>query len=173
MHPTKPITQSLHIGRVQNRQTLLKFPESSSCLSLTTTTDDDLMLSSVPFIAGFALLLGIAAQGWINTMIGGDRGLGAYLSDGRGFAGSRFSPEGGSGDAISGNDPLPWLTLPNLDFVDVAGQVDPVEVQLELLRRSMNQALQEGDLQQATELRRELEGIMAENGFDYTADEWE
>ena len=106
-------------------------------------------------------------------MISGDRGLGAYLSDGKGFAGSRFSPAGGSGDAISGNDPLPWLKLPTFEFVEVAGQGDPVEEQLESLRRSMNRALQEGKVQQAIELRQELEAIMAENGFDYTAEEWQ
>lgn len=171
--PMIPIKQSFNTGSRQCRRIPCMIPESSSCLSVTTTMDDDVMLSSAPFIVGFALVIGIAAQGWINNMIGGDRGLGAYLSDGRGFAGSRFSPEGGSGDAVSGNDPLPWLTLPTLEFVEVAGQSDPVEVRLETLRLKMNRALQEGKVQQAVELRQELEEIMSANGFDYTAEEWQ
>ena len=173
MQPTIPITQSFNIGRNIHRRTHSMIPESSSCISVTTIMDDDAVLSSAPLIVGFAIVIGIAAQGWINNMIGGDRGLGAYLSDGRGFAGSRFSPKGGSGDAVSGNDPLPWLTLPTLDFVEVAGQSDPVEMQLESLRLKMNRALQEGKVQQAIELRQQLEEIMSANGFDFTAEEWQ
>ena len=173
MQPTIPMTQSFNIGRKRYRRTPCLMPETPSCISVTMAMDDDVMLYSAPFIVGFALVIGIAAQGWINNMIGGDRGLGAYLSDGRGFAGSRFSPEVGSGDAVSGNDPLPWLRLPTLEFVEVAGQSDPLEVQLESLRLKMNRALQEGKVQQAVELRQELEEIMSANGFDYTAEEWQ
>jgi hypothetical protein len=131
------------------------------------------MLSSAPFIVGFALAFGIAAQGWINNMTQGERGLGAYLSDGKGFGGSRFSPAGGSGDAVSGEDPLPWLKLPKLDFVEVAGQADSAEMQLEGLRQKMIRALQEGNVEEATDLRQQLEDIMTANGFDYTPNEWQ
>lgn len=141
--------------------------------SLSATVDDEFMLSSAPFIVGFALVCGIAAQGWINSMAQGERGLGAYLSDGKGFGGSRFSPSSGSGDAVSGEDPLPWLKLPKLDFVDVAGQTDGAEIQLEALRLKMNSALQDGNLERATEIRQELEDIMTANGFDYTPNEWQ
>ena len=140
-----------------------------SCLCA--TVDDDFMLSSAPFIVGFALAFGIAAQGFINSMTWGERGLGAYLSDGKGFGRSRFSPASGSGDAVSGEDPLPWLKLPKLDFVEVAGQTGDAEIQLEALRLKMDCALRDGNLEKATELRQELEDIMTATGFDYTPNE--
>jgi D-alanyl-D-alanine dipeptidase len=37
----------------------------------------------------------------------------------------------------------------------------------------MNRALQEGKVQQAIELRQQLEEIMSANGFDFTAEEWQ
>ena len=52
-------------------------------------------------------------------MLKGERGLGAFLSDGSGFKKSGFRPLDG---ADMKTDPLPWLKLPELDFVDVAGQ---------------------------------------------------
>ena len=111
-------------------------------------------------------------------MIRGERGLGAFLSDGTGFGKSGFAPTGSGkeGDnAISGEDPLPWLSLPALEFVEVAGQPQqlPVKDQLELLRRQMNLALQEGRLELATELRTQLEQTMLENGFEYISDDWQ
>lgn len=130
-----------------------------------------MMSSSGPLIVGAALVLGIAAQGWINDLAKGDRGLGAYLSDGGGFSGSGFSSKATKeSDALSGDDPLPWLKLPSLDFVDVAGQEEPVEMQLEQIRQKMNQALDEGRIEQATEIRKELEEIMTANGFDFTSE---
>ena len=145
--------------------------KSSSSLSAN-MDNADMLLDSGPFIVGFALVIGIAAQGWINNMTQGDRGLGAFLRDGGGFAGSGFSKIGSSdGDAVSGADPLPWLKLPDLDFVEVAGKEQSAEMQLEGLRLKMNKALQEGKLEQATELRQELEAIMKANGFDFTPEE--
>lgn len=142
----------------------------SSPTQLDAGVDDEIvMMSSGPFIVGAALILGIAAQGWINNLAKGERGLGAYLSDGGGFSGSGFSDKANrDNDAVSGDDPLPWLKLPKLDFVDVAGQEDSVEVQLESIRRKMNAALEEGQFEQATEIRKELEEIMTANGFDFT-----
>ena len=77
-----------------------------------------------PFaIAGLALLLGIAAQSFINQMLEGDQGLGSYLKDGSGYNKSGFRRvDKASMKNDEMNDPLPWLKLPKLDFVDVAGQ---------------------------------------------------
>ena len=74
----------------------------------------------VPFIA-FVLL--VASQTFINQMLSGDQGLGAFLRDGRGVGRSSFRPltlEDKSRAVAS--DPLPWLKLPKLDYVQVAGQ---------------------------------------------------
>ena len=67
----------------------------------------------------FSILLFALAQSFINSMLEGERGLGAFLSDGRGFKKSGFRTMDDAGEK---NDPLPWLKLPELDFVDVAGQ---------------------------------------------------
>ena len=80
-----------------------------------------------------AVILAFSAQTWINSLVGGDQGLGAFLSDGSGFNKSGFKPrrrpitdereiEGDPTKPLGGSDPLPWLKLPELDFVDVAGQ---------------------------------------------------
>eukprot|EP00814_Leptocylindrus_danicus_P017952 CAMPEP_0116007508 /NCGR_PEP_ID=MMETSP0321-20121206/2337_1 /TAXON_ID=163516 /ORGANISM="Leptocylindrus danicus var. danicus, Strain B650" /LENGTH=155 /DNA_ID=CAMNT_0003476209 /DNA_START=72 /DNA_END=539 /DNA_ORIENTATION=+ len=83
---------------------------------------------AVPIVLVAALGIGVAAQSWINFQLDGDRGLGKFLSDGRGYNRSAFTPRRGTDDfndgtaPLSKSDPLPWLKLPKLDFVEVAGQ---------------------------------------------------
>mmetsp|Transcript_25244 Transcript_25244/g.39083 ORF Transcript_25244/g.39083 Transcript_25244/m.39083 type:complete len:180 (-) Transcript_25244:562-1101(-) len=83
---------------------------------------------AVPIVLVAAFGIGVAAQSWINFQLDGDRGLGKFLSDGRGFNRSAFTPRRGRDDyndgtaPLSKSDPLPWLKLPQLDFVEVAGQ---------------------------------------------------
>jgi hypothetical protein len=113
----------------------------------------------LPLLA--ALLVGVAAQTWINQMIKGDQGLGAFLKDGQGFNKSGFRQVvTDESSNRTDDDPLPWLSLPKLDFVDVAGQEDPqqvlVEDELERLRSAMTRELQAGNLERATELKNEL-----------------
>ena len=88
-------------------------------------------ISSPLFIAIIAILLLIAAQSFINQMLEGDQGLGAFLKDGKGYNKSGYRPATSTrsnGDSNNNsnnddnNDPLPWLKLPRFDFVDVAGQ---------------------------------------------------
>jgi hypothetical protein len=86
-------------------------------------------------------------------------------------------------DRAVSSDPLPWLRLPKLDYVEVAGQKDqaredfelgrsmvssdPSLVQLEDLRVRMNQKLAQGDVDAAESLRQQLEAKMKEGGFEY------
>ena len=91
----------------------------------------------VPIIVFVALIIGILANGWISRLLSGEQGLGSYLSDGSGYNKSKFKPlqpriNGDKGTtknnndrAVQGDDPLPWLRLPDLDFVEVAGQNNP------------------------------------------------
>ena len=89
-------------------------------------------ISSPLFIAIIAILLLIAAQSFINQMLEGDQGLGAFLKDGKGYNKSGYRPatntrnNGDNNNNINNNDgnndPLPWLKLPRFDFVEVAGQ---------------------------------------------------
>jgi hypothetical protein len=88
----------------------------------------------VPLVVFVAVLLAFSAQSWINSLLGGDQGLGAYLSDGYGFNRSGFKQRrrssndyggvipGDTSKPLGGPDPFPWLKLPELDFVDVSGQ---------------------------------------------------
>ena len=91
----------------------------------------DLMPSiATPFtITIVALTIGVAAQTFINKMLEGDQGLGAFLSDGTGFNKSGYRPssssKGNNSRSTVDKDPLPWLKLPQLDFVEVAGQPPP------------------------------------------------
>jgi hypothetical protein len=89
-------------------------------------------ISSPLFIAIIAIILLIAAQSFINQMLEGDQGLGAFLKDGSGYNRSGYRPaantrsnnrdNNNNDNDNDNNDPLPWLKLPRLDFVEVAGQ---------------------------------------------------
>mmetsp|Transcript_11235 Transcript_11235/g.12869 ORF Transcript_11235/g.12869 Transcript_11235/m.12869 type:complete len:193 (-) Transcript_11235:381-959(-) len=156
------------------RATSRKKSERASPLSVSLGGggDEELMFSTGPIVTIAALVIGISAQTWINSLLKGERGLSAYLRDGGGFAGSGFSKEASEQDALSGEDPLPWLKLPKLDFVEVSGQEERrVELKMEQVRIKMNKALEQGEIEQAKELRSELEIFMKENGFKYNPDE--
>lgn len=126
----------------------------------------------VPLLVIVALGLGFAAQGWINQQLEGDQGLGAYLSDGPGYNKSGFRPLI-DGDRAASSDPLPWLSLPKLDFVEVAGQdsdENKLEAELESLRLEMNGQLQRGNVAEANAIRTKLETLMNENGIEFQSD---
>jgi len=127
-------------------------------------------LSSPLLIAILALVLLVSAQSFINQMLKGDRGLGAFLKDGSGYNRSGFSANSKSGGDDDGDsDPLPWLKLPRLDFVEVAGQKEILQAsaeqeeqeeqqkvyeELERLRLRLNR-----ELENASKRRREANGI--------------
>ena len=102
--------------------------ELASSVLVSSAEDYDIELPSGPSIAIIALVLFVAAQTFINQMLSGDQGLGAYLSDGKGFQRSGFRPVSSgqttTNERAVANDPLPWLKLPKLDFVEVAGQTN-------------------------------------------------
>jgi len=137
-----------------------------------------------------ALTLVTAAQTLINSMLDGDRGLRAFLSDGSGYNNSAFKGGGRRGRTTDGNtssnssasDPLSWLTLPKLDFVDVVGQeketvavvVVPnkeeealVVQKLEKLAERLRFELQDGEKGKAEKTALELESLMQKYGFNY------
>ena len=142
----------------------------SSRLSL--ALDDSTMDASPFVIAAVAIVLGVSAQSFINQMLKGDQGLGAFLSDGSGFQKSGFKSVR---NVEERNDPLPWLRLPELDFVDVAGQESSssseaqVYERLEILRDKMNSELRAGRIEEATRIKADLERIMDANGIEFKA----
>ena len=120
-------------------------------------------------------------------MLKGKRGLGAFLSDGSGYSGSAFRPrrsdDRSDTDApLSGPDPLPWLKLPKLDFVEVAGQESrlsnglslekeaEIAAQLEELQSALQSEINAGNIEEANRLRQRLEALMNDYGFQYEAD---
>ncbi|CAJ1959288.1 unnamed protein product [Cylindrotheca closterium] len=104
-------------------------------------------------------------------MLEGDQGLGAFLKDGAGYnkSGFRQPPKQGGDEK---RDPLPWLQLPKLDFVEVAGQQDDslAFAKLEELRVQMNEQLDLGNMEQASRLKEQLEEVMDAAGIEYTAE---
>ena len=158
-----------------------------------------------PVIVIGALILAISAQSFINSMLEGDQGLGNYLSDGTGYNKSKFKARkkpntiDDSYDPtkpLGAGDPLPWLKLPELDFVDVAGQekkrqkkVQPnkksvpqrikdmdkamerdekILARLESLKDRMKAEVAMGDLEAAKKIEDELESIMKKEGYDFS-----
>jgi hypothetical protein len=147
------------------------------------------VLTSPGFIAAIAVMLLVAAQSFINQMLAGDQGLAAFLKDGSGYKKSGFKVKKKNNNNNSQNierssDPIPWLKLPRLDFVEVAGQQtvpipdSPEDAnaaaalyqQLEQLRLRMNRELQEENFVEATRIRNELEQLMKDRGIEFTTD---
>jgi hypothetical protein len=96
-----------------------------NALRLNAIFDDSFSNSPIPLgiVVAIALSLGVGANIWIQQLLSGDRGLGNFLSDGPGFGQSKFQPlTTKDQDRAVSYDPLPWLKLPKLDFVEVAGQ---------------------------------------------------
>ncbi|KAL7543806.1 hypothetical protein ACHAXR_013148 [Thalassiosira sp. AJA248-18] len=152
-----------------------------------------------PLVVLIAAILAFSAQSWINSLLGGDQGLGAFLSDGGGFNRSGFKPRrrpisderavpGDTTKPLGGADPLPWLKLPEFDYVDVAGQPkkpkrmqqplkppsmtrDESEVMAKLLslREQMKMEIERCNFEDAKRIESELEKIMKEEGYDYSA----
>eukprot|EP00559_Dactyliosolen_fragilissimus_P007790 CAMPEP_0184861918 /NCGR_PEP_ID=MMETSP0580-20130426/6504_1 /TAXON_ID=1118495 /ORGANISM="Dactyliosolen fragilissimus" /LENGTH=168 /DNA_ID=CAMNT_0027359599 /DNA_START=119 /DNA_END=623 /DNA_ORIENTATION=- len=124
-----------------------------------------------------AVLLGLAGQKLLNSMMEGDQGLGAFLSDGSGYNKSGFRDLKGNVEYDTSKDPLPWLRLPKFDYVDVAGQevYDQINEDIELgmleklegLQERLKSELSVGDYEKATVTKQELETYMKENGFQF------
>ncbi|KAL7519803.1 hypothetical protein ACHAWX_004559 [Stephanocyclus meneghinianus] len=182
---------------------LLSTPASLSTLHLSSSSSllyaNEAELQQLPLAIPFVIVIGavilaITAQSWINFLLRGDQGLGAFLSDGTGYNKSGFKPRsklvnaGASNDAaLEGSDPLPWLNLPHLDYVDVAGQpkrpkkvhlkaagsdlnehnAQEVVLQMEHLRGQIRLLVEQGRLQQAKNIELELETIMKEHGYEF------
>lgn len=147
---------------------------------------------STPFVLLAAVVLAVLAQSWINSMLGGDQGLGAFLSDGSGYNKSGFKPRKKNEEEAS--DPLPWLKLPEFDYVDVAGQPKKPKLQqlqkiqsddlsdmsrdsrneaeivsrLELLFAEMKKEVDNDNLIEAKRIELELEKIMEEEGYNFS-----
>jgi hypothetical protein len=123
-------------------------------------------------------------------MLGGEQGLGAFLSDGSGYNKSGFKPR--KKNEEEGSDPLPWLKLPQFDYVDVAGQPKKPKLQqlqkiqyddnkskyssneaevvsrLELLFAEMKKEVDNDNLIEAKRIELELEKIMEEEGYNFS-----
>lgn len=177
---------------------LLASSSSSDQIDTTMFLLPDNPLGSPLAVVILALALLVAAQTFINNMLEGDRGLGAFLSDGTGYNRSGYRPNTRSNEDKEDDDPLPWLKLPRLDFVEVAGQAaedaqrkqqlaqaeqERVYQELDVLRDELNRELQtvrrnrlEGinapdDMKEAKRLEAKLEGLMRAYGIDYETDE--
>jgi hypothetical protein len=96
----------------------------------TTSSDIDYVMQQSELLDDFqvkgslivlAIALGLLSQILINSMLKGDQGLGAFLSDGKGYGKSKFKPYT-KGKDTKKKDPLPWLKLPKFEYVEVAGQ---------------------------------------------------
>ena len=147
----------------------------SQCALLSLEDTNEIMSSGTPIALAAAIVLFVAAQGFINQLLSGNQGLGAYLKDGSGYNKSAFQPKNVN-NKENEEDLLAWLSLPKLDFVDVKGQDNnkrdaSLEQELQEIRLEMNAKLQEGNIQEATILREKLEIVMEQSGFQYKPDE--
>ena len=128
--------------------------------------------------------------------------MGAFLSDGTGYNKSGFKPRrknkaddaGDPSKPLGGADPLPWLKLPEFDYVDVAGQpkkpkqpeiIIPnssstnssskseaeVVSRLEFLFARMKEEVDNDNLIEAKRFELELEKIMEEEEFSFSSKE--
>ena len=161
--------QPLHIS-APPALTSVRSLSTTTTLNVSSNIPDDLPL--VPFAAIAAIILLITAQSWINFLLKGDRGLGAFLSDGSGFNKSGFKPSK-AGDDNDMEDPMPWLKLPQFDYVDVAGQpkssIDgEVVSQMEEMKEQIKVNIDAGDMVAAKQIEMELESLMQKEGYEFT-----
>lgn len=145
--------------------------QASTALHVVSNVPDDLPL--VPLVVIAAVTLLITSQSWINFLLKGDQGLGAFLSDGSGYNKSGFRTSKANEDKDM-EDPLPWLKLPQFDYVDVAGQPkfpqnsnDEVVLKMEALKDQMKVQIDEGDLAAAKQIEVELETLMEKEGYEF------
>eukprot|EP00985_Skeletonema_marinoi_P018842 scaffold10660_cov136-Skeletonema_marinoi.AAC.11 len=149
---------------------------------------------STPLVLLAAIGLAVLAQSWINSLLGGEQGLGAFLSDGSGYNKSGFKPRNSKPNfdpskPLGAGDPLPWLKLPQFDYVDVAGQPkkpkqpkiipnssgnsssNEAEVvsRLEVLFAQLKKEVDNDNLIEAKRIELELEKIMQEEGFSFSS----
>jgi hypothetical protein len=174
--PTNPLANDLRTNQHQIFPATAAHSRVSLSLGIIDVEDSSSLGSSllVPVLLIVAGSLFVAAQGWINSMLSGDRGLGAFLSDGSGFSKSGFRPvsSGDGKESESEADPLPWLQLPRLDFVEVAGQDSSISEEavlerLEELRVEMNDLLEQKKFREASAVRLTLEKLMRVNGVEF------
>lgn len=162
---------------------------TSAAKTAATTTPADVAQLPVLLLVVLALGNGVAAQSLIQKQLDGDQGLGAFLKDGSGYSKSAFRPITNGDRAVSQGDPLPWLKLPILDFVDVAGQgqsnnnkssqtgknddadLETITQMLASLRAEINQHVAKGNTAEANAVTKRIEMIMAEKGIFYNVDE--
>ncbi|OEU07542.1 hypothetical protein FRACYDRAFT_250965 [Fragilariopsis cylindrus CCMP1102] len=130
-------------------------------------------ISSPLFIAIIAILLLIAAQSFINQMLEGDQGLGAFLKDGKGYNKSGYRPA--TSTRIAGQQQS--LILGEEVEVEEDEPQQRVYEELERLRLKLNIELEknssninsykEEDLLEATRLRKKIERLMKIYGIEY------
>ena len=139
-------------------------------------------LPLVPFAVIASIILLIIAQSWINFLLKGDQGLGAFLSDGSGYNKSGFKPKKDK-DTVGVEDPLPWLKLPEFDYVDVAGQPKRPQIssetqttmaidgevisKMEALKDEMKIKVSQGDFERAKKIEMQLETLMKKEGYTF------
>jgi hypothetical protein len=118
---------------------------------------DNPLLSPVVVVI-LALVLLVSAQSFINNMLKGDQGLGAFLKDGSGYNRSGYRPSNSKSNNVdnANNDPLPWLKLPRLDFVEVAGQKEQQQAEEAAVAQRLEQEEQERVYRDLDRLKREL-----------------
>jgi hypothetical protein len=183
---------SWDVSMLDSMEHLSEHPIATS-IHISASLDSDFVMrpDTTPLMtAVVALVLLVAAQSFINQMLDGDQGLGAFLKDGSGYNKSGFQSLKQKKTETS-KDPLPWLKLPQLDFVEVAGQEkstlpkmkqviiveeensvsDSVYQELERLRLALNRELQEENISEAKRIRDQLEKLMKDNGIEYKTTE--
>jgi len=144
-------------------------------LSAAPVMEDNILTTLQPtaFIVFAAIVLGVLSQNFINSMLQGDQGLSAFLKDGAGYNKSNFKLNTNEAEK---EDPLPWLKLPSLDFVEVAGQDNNQEAEgmvikkLELLKMKLQHQIEKGDDDNAKLTVAELNKLMSDYGFEYKED---
>ena len=145
--------------------------------------DSDVLANNPPspvVVVVLAIALAVFANGWIQQLLPGDQGLSSYLKDGSGCNRSNFRPlQKDDQQRAVASDPLPWLALPKLDFVEVAGQPQQSDYddddivlleQLEQMQSKMKETIENGELSKAKGIQEELEWLMVENGVTFTKD---
>ncbi|KAJ8607283.1 hypothetical protein CTAYLR_009522 [Chrysophaeum taylorii] len=124
-------------------------------------------------IAGAGLTVIFGAARLIAGAYEGEKGLGAFLRDGDGFANSGYKVEDTMLEPRRITPPrfIDKVRFPTLDFVQVYSGLDVAMEEAETLRAEIFDALKQGDLDRANKLETRLQKLMRDNGIVYEEDD--
>lgn len=100
----------------------------------------------------------------------GEKGLGAFLRDGKGYSNSAYKEDALEPRRLVPPKFIDKISLPSVDFVQVYSEAGTALEQAEELRVELAEALRDGNIEKVALLDKRLKKLMQDNGLEYAED---